>query len=154
MRIKKDFILAFTISLLVVILDQISKLIVLKYKSLLPIKISSLDGLNLVYVENKGVSFGMLSEYDIPFWLGILSFAISAYVIFLIIKSESKLELIGLSMILGGAIGNGIDRLLRGYVIDFIDLYYRNFHWPAFNFADSFITIGAVLFIIKLFFYK
>ena len=57
-------------------------------------------------------------------------------------------------MILGGAIGNGVDRLLKGYVIDFIDLYYRNFHWPAFNFADSFITIGAVLFIIKLFFYK
>ena len=154
MKIKKDLILAFAISSLVVILDQISKLITLKYIYLLPMKVSSFDGLNLVYVENKGVSFGMLSEYDIPFWLGILSFAISAYVIFLIIKSESKLELIGLSMILGGAIGNGIDRLLRGYVIDFIDLYYRNFHWPAFNFADSFITIGAVLFIIKLFFYK
>ena len=154
MKIKKDFILAFTISSIAVILDQISKLVTLKYKLLLPMKISSFEGFNLVYVENKGVSFGMLSEYDIPFWLGILSFAISAYVIFLIIKSERKLELIGLSMILGGAIGNGIDRLLRGYVIDFIDLYYRNFHWPAFNFADSFITIGAVLFIIKLFFYK
>ena len=57
-------------------------------------------------------------------------------------------------IILGGAIGNGIDRLLSGYVIDFIDLYYRNFHWPAFNFADSFITVGAVLFFIKLFFFK
>ena len=154
MRIKKDFILAFTISLLVVILDQISKLIVLKYKSLLPIKISSFDGLNLVYVENKGVSFGMLSDYNIPFLLGILSFVISIYIIFLMTKSESRLELIGLSMILGGAIGNGIDRMFSGYVIDFIDLYYRNFHWPAFNFADSFITVGAVLFFIKLFFIK
>ena len=154
MRIKKDFILAFTISLLVVILDQISKLIVLKYKSLLPIKISSFDGLNLVYVENKGVSFGMLSDYNIPFLLGILSFVISIYIIFLMTKSESRLELIGLSMILGGAIGNGIDRMFSGYVIDFIDLYYRNFHWPAFNFADSFITVGAVLFFIKLFFFK
>ncbi len=151
MRIKKDFILAFTISLLVVILDQISKLIVLKYKSLLPIKISSFDGLNLVYVENKGVSFGMLSDYNIPFLLGILSFVISIYIIFLMTKSESRLELIGLSMILGGAIGNGIDRMFSGYVIDFIDLYYRNFHWPAFNFADSFITIGAILFFVKLF---
>ena len=66
-------------------------------------------------------------------------------------KSESRLELIGLSMILGGAIGNGIDRMFSGYVIDFIDLYYRNFHWPAFNFADSFITIGAILFFVKLF---
>ena len=151
MKIKKDLILAFAISSLVVILDQISKLITLKYIYLLPMKVSSFDGLNLVYVENKGVSFGMLSEYNIPFWLGILSFAISIYVIYLIIKSESRLELIGLSMILGGATGNGIDRLFRGYVIDFIDLYYRNFHWPAFNFADFFITVGAILFFIKLF---
>ena len=85
-------------------------------------KVSSFDILNIVYVENKGISFGMLSEYNIPFWLGILSFAISLYVIFLIVKSESKLELTGLSLILGGAIGNGIDRLFSGYVIDFIDL--------------------------------
>ena len=154
MKIKKDFILAFAISSLVVILDQISKLVVLKYKFLLPMKTSFFENLNFVYVENKGVSFGMLSEYDSPFWLGILSFAISLYVIFLIIKSESKLELIGLSMILGGAIGNGIDRLFSGYVIDFIDFYYKNYHWPAFNFADSFITIGAFLFFIKLFFSK
>ena len=154
MKINKDFILAFTISSIAVILDQISKSLILKYKFLLPIKISLFDGLNLVYVKNRGISFGMLSEYNIPFWLGILSFAISAYVIFLIIKSESKLELIGLSMILGGAVGNGIDRLFRSYVIDFIDFYYKNFHWPAFNFADSFITIGAVLFVVKLFFYK
>tara|TARA_B100000963_G_scaffold355481_1_gene373818 strand:+ start:37 stop:501 length:465 start_codon:yes stop_codon:yes gene_type:complete len=154
MKIKKDFILAFTISSIAVILDQVSKLVILKNKFLLPIKITSFDGLNLVYVENKGVSFGMLSQYNIPFWLGILSFAISVYVIFLIIKSDSKLELIGLSMILGGAVGNGLDRLFRGYVIDFIDFYYRNYHWPAFNFADSFITVGAVLFVVKLIFYK
>ena len=154
MKTNKDFILAFTISSIAVILDQVSKLVILKNKLLFPLKITFFDGLNLVYVENKGVSFGMLSQYNIPFWLGILSFAISVYVIFLIIKSDSKLELIGLSMILGGAVGNGLDRLFRGYVIDFIDFYYRNFHWPAFNFADSFITLGAVLFFIKLFLIK
>jgi len=154
MKTNKDFILAFTISSIAVILDQVSKLVILKNKLLFPMKITSFDGLNLVYVENKGVSFGMLSQYNIPFWLGILSFAISLYVIFLIIKSDSKLELIGLSMILGGAVGNGLDRLFRGYVIDFIDFYYINYHWPAFNFADSFITVGAVLFVVKLIFYK
>ena len=154
MKTNKDFILAFTISSIAVILDQVSKLVILKNKLSFPMKITSFDGLNLVYVENKGVSFGMLSQYNIPFWLGILSFAISVYVIFLIIKSDSKLELIGLSMILGGAVGNGLDRLFRGYVIDFIDFYYRNYHWPAFNFADSFITVGAVLFVVKLIFYK
>ena len=67
MKIKKDFILAFTISLIAVILDQISKLFILKYKVLLPMKVSSLDIFNIVYVENKGVSFGMLSEYNITF---------------------------------------------------------------------------------------
>ena len=89
MKIKKKIILAFTISLIAVILDQISKLLILKYKFLLPMKVSSFDILNIVYVENRGISFGMLSEYNIPFWLGILSFAISFYVIFLIVKSES-----------------------------------------------------------------
>ena len=151
MKINKNYILAFTISSIAVILDQISKSLILNNKFLLPIKVSSFDILNIVYVENKGISFGMLSDYNIPFLLGILSFVISIYIIFLMTKSESRLELIGLSMILGGAIGNGIDRMFSGYVIDFIDLYYRNFHWPAFNFADSFITIGAILFFVKLF---
>ena len=151
MKINKDYILALTISSIAVILDQISKSLILHYKFLLPMKVWSFDILNIVYVENKGISFGMLSEYNIPFWLGILSFAISLYVIFLIVKSESKLELTGLSLILGGAIGNGIDRLFSGYVIDFIDLYYGNFHWPAFNFADIYITIGIIMLLVSFF---
>ena len=53
-------------------------------------------------------------------------------------------------MILGGALGNGYDRLLQGYVIDFIDIYYIDYHWPAFNIADSFITIGAFLFLYSM----
>ena len=67
MKINKDFILAFTISLIAVILDQISKSLILNYKFLLPMKVSSFDILNIVYVENKGISFGMFSEYNIPF---------------------------------------------------------------------------------------
>ena len=112
------------------------------------------NGLNIVYVENKGVSFGMLSEYDIPFFLGIISLSVSIYILFLIIKSDSRLEIVGLSMILGGALGNGFDRLLNGYVVDFIDFYYKNFHWPAFNFADTFITLGAILFFFNIFRFK
>ena len=75
----------------------------------------------------------MLSKYNIPFYLGILSIIISFYIIFLIIKSERKLEIFGLSLILGGALGNGLDRLVKGYVIDFIDFYIGKAHWPAFN---------------------
>ncbi len=51
-----------------------------------------------------------------------------------------------MSLILGGAVGNGIDRITNNYVVDFIDLYFNDFHWPAFNFADSFITIGGILY--------
>ena len=90
-------------------------------------------GFNLVYVENKGVSFGLLSNFNIPFYLGILSLIISGYIIFLIIKTKNNSEVISLSLILSGALGNGYDRLINGYVIDFIDIYVNKFHWPTFN---------------------
>ena len=100
----------------------------------------------MVYVQNKGVSFGLLSGLNITFILGIISLIVSGYIVFLIFKSQKIIELAGLSMILGGALGNGVDRISNLYVIDFIDIYYNNLHWPAFNFADSFITVGAVIF--------
>ena len=97
-------------------------------------------------MQNKGVSFGLLSELNITFLLGIISLIVSGYIIFLMYKSQRTTELVALSMILGGALGNGVDRINNLYVIDFIDIYYKGFHWPAFNFADSFITVGALIF--------
>ena len=132
------------------LIDQISKLIVLKNIDLLSSGVNVFVGFNLVYVENKGVSFGLLSNFNIPFYLGILSLIISGYIIFLIIKTKKNSEVISLSLILSGALGNGYDRLINGYVIDFIDIYVNKFHWPAFNFADSFITIGAVVFLTQM----
>ena len=132
------------------LIDQVSKLIVLKNIDLLSSGVNVFVGFNLVYVENKGVSFGLLSNFNIPFYLGILSLIISGYIIFLIIKTKKNSEVISLSLILSGALGNGYDRLINGYVIDFIDIYVNKFHWPAFNFADSFITIGAVIFLTQM----
>ena len=132
------------------LIDQISKLIVLKNIDLLSSGVNVFVGFNLVYVENKGVSFGLLSNFNIPFYLGILSLIISGYIIFLIIKTKKNSEVISLSLILSGALGNGYDRLINGYVIDFIDIYVNKFHWPAFNFADSFITVGAVIFLTQM----
>tara|TARA_B100000963_G_C22422347_1_gene578230 strand:- start:3 stop:467 length:465 start_codon:yes stop_codon:yes gene_type:complete len=141
-------------SLIIVIfsflIDQVSKLIVLKNILLFSSGVNIFYGFNLVYVENKGVSFGLLSNFNIPFYLGILSLIISGYISFLIAKTNNKSEIISLSLILGGALGNGYDRLVNGYVIDFIDIYIDKYHWPAFNFADSFITIGAVIFLIQI----
>jgi signal peptidase II len=67
------------------------------------------------------------------------------------LKPDAKLEAASLALILGGALGNVIDRLIHGYVIDFLDVYYGTYHWPAFNVADSAICIGAILLIFDSF---
>ena len=108
------------------------------------------EGFNIVYVENKGVSFGIFAEYIITFFLGVLSILISAYIVFLILKSKDSTERQSLALILGGALGNGFDRIIYGYVVDFIDIYYHDYHWPAFNFADTFITLGALVFVFSI----
>ena len=134
------------ITFITFIIDQVSKNYVEKNIDFFVSGLNVFDGLNLVYVQNKGVSFGLLSELNITFLLGIISLIVSGYIIFLIYKSQRTTELVALSMILGGALGNGVDRINNLYVIDFIDIYYKGFHWPAFNFADSFITVGALIF--------
>ena len=83
--------------------------------------------------------------------MGIISFIISFYKIYLVLQSNKILEVIGLSLVLGGAIGNGYDRVSQGYVIDFLDFYIGKNHWPAFNLADTFISVGAVIFFLSLF---
>ncbi len=143
--VNKEF-LAFLITCFSVITDQISKYLVALYKESLYPPLEIFSWFNLVYVENKGISFGIFSKFNISFYLGLVSFLISFYIIFLLKNSKKLIEKISLSLILGGAIGNGIDRVSRNYVIDFIDLSLNNFHWPAFNVADSSITIGGILY--------
>jgi signal peptidase II len=105
--------------------------------------------LSLTLVHNTGAAFGILSSAS--GWQNILFIviALTACIVILavIVRMNTKDIFLatGLTLILGGAAGNLIDRLIHGYVIDFIDVYYRNWHWPAFNLADSAITIGAVL---------
>ncbi len=148
MKTKYKINLAIILTLFTFFFDQLTKYIVIQNIDVLSKNVEIFSGIKLVYVENKGIGFGIFSELDIPFYLGILSFVISFYIILLIVKSSSILEIVSLSFILGGALGNGIDRLFVGYVIDFIDIYYGEFHWPAFNLADSFITVGAFLFVL------
>ncbi len=143
--INKEF-LAFVITCFSIIIDQISKYLVALYKASLYPPLEIFSWLNLVYVENKGISFGILSKFNISFYLGLVSFLISFYIIYLLKNSQKSIEKISLSLILGGAIGNGIDRVIREYVIDFIDISLNNFHWPAFNIADSSITVGGILY--------
>ena len=140
----------FCIVIFTLFLDQVSKRIVVENIEIFANNLEISKYFNLVYVENKGVSFGMFSEHDKSFYFGILSMLVSAYIIYLLVKSNDLIESLGLSLILGGAIGNGVDRLYYGYVVDFIDLHLNNLHWPAFNFADTFITFGAIVFVFSI----
>ena len=139
-------LLAFVITCFLIIIDQISKYLAVLYKASLYPPLEIFSWFHLVYVENTGISFGILSKFNISFYLGLVSFLISLYIIYLLKNSKKRIEKISLSLILGGAIGNGIDRVIREYVIDFVDISLINFHWPAFNIADSSITIGGILY--------
>ena len=140
----------FCIVIFILLLDQVSKRIVVENIEIFANNLEISKYFNLVYVENRGVSFGIFSEHDKSFYFGILSMLVSAYIIYLLVKSNDLIESLGLSLILGGAIGNGVDRLYYGYVVDFIDLHLNNLHWPAFNFADTFITFGAIVFVFSI----
>jgi len=145
----KQFIFGVILILsLTILLDQLTKyiafIVLFKEKQVLIIN----HYLNFRPVWNDGISFGMLQGYGN---LGRISFIIIAISIssWIIIYSR-KLNIIGFvgyNMIAGGALGNVIDRLIHGKVIDFIDVHYKEYHWPTFNMADSFIFIGVLLFI-------
>ena len=146
--------LTFLIVFFSVIFDQITKYYADVYKIRLFPPLEIFPWLNIVYVENKGISFGILSTLNISFYLGLVSFFVSFYIIYLLKKSKKKTEKVALSLILGGALGNGMDRVIREYVIDFIDISFNNMHWPAFNIADSSITLGGILYFWLIIFKK
>ena len=112
--------------------------------------------LNLVFVRNTGISFGMFSEGGLlgRYFFSTFSAVVGSFLVFLAFLSEKKLLCISLSLVAAGALGNAIDRIYFGGVIDFIDFFIYNFHWPAFNFADIFITLGVVILLFDNIFYK
>jgi signal peptidase II len=143
------------ISALVVVLDQLTKMVVDHFMSLhesWPV----VDGvLRLTYVQNRGAAFGILSDADLPYQsllFAVVSLAalgaIAAYAWRL--PARNRLPQTALALIMGGALGNLIDRARLGYVIDFVDAYWNAHHWPAFNVADSAISIGVVLLVIDI----
>lgn len=125
----------------VVVLDQVTKYLILTN---LPLHDSRevLPFLHIVHVRNTGAAFGMFKMLGNPFFV-ILSVCASLFVLYLFLRREYNR--FGLSLILGGAIGNLIDRVSYGYVVDFIDIAVGSFHWPAFNVADSALTVGIAI---------
>ena len=142
------------LSLVIIVLDQITKYIASANLIMFdPVPIIPM--LNFTLMHNEGAAFSFLSDAGgwQRWFLSGLAIIVSVILIVWIkkLKPEEKALAISLSLILGGAIGNVIDRLYLGYVVDFIDVYYNDMHWPAFNIADSAISVGAVLMIILSF---
>lgn len=137
----KRFLYALPVVLLVIALDQITKYLVAHYINPLE-SIEIFPFLHIVSIRNVSAAFGMFRNFGSSFFIGI-SFVAIVFVLWLLIKSSYNY--FGLSLVLGGAIGNLIDRVLYGKVIDFIDFSVGNFHWPAFNVADSSLTIGIII---------
>jgi signal peptidase II len=139
-----------SISVIVVALDQLTKWMALKY--LLGKIVAVVPFVNFVLVFNRGAAFGFLNDAGNwqNFFFVIVAAIASVVIIYMLTRLESRNTKVGvgLALILGGAIGNVIDRLVHGYVIDFIDVFYGSWHWPAFNIADSAISIGAVLLVL------
>jgi len=143
--------------LILVLFDQLSKTYLISYLKTEPnFILEILPFLDFVYAWNYGISFGLFKQYYqySNYVLLVLNSFIVMYLISMLVKSESKLSIYGLNLIISGAIGNLVDRIIRGAVFDFIYFNYQDFSFPAFNLADSFISIGAALFIYDYFFKK
>lgn len=112
---------------------------------------------NLTHIRNRGAIFGFFSHFEsrvLFIFLTLVSLVALGLVIYYFFKTPSSQRFmkISLSVILAGALGNLIDRVFRGYVIDFLDFHIKSWHWPSFNVADACITIGALLLIFILVF--
>ena len=143
--------IGFNIALLVVFADQISKYFMLHSVLGEQMVIYVTPFFNLVRAWNTGVSFSMFNNYgNMGVWaLSGLAILIVLMLVYWLKSEKSCLAQIALGMIIGGAIGNVIDRIRLGAVFDFLDFHVGENHWPAFNLADSFICIGAAILILQ-----
>ncbi|MDM8561580.1 signal peptidase II [Candidatus Parabeggiatoa sp. HSG14] len=150
----KNALIWLWLSLLVVILDQVTKvwastiLVLYQPEAVLPF-------FNLRLMHNLGAAFSFLATAGgwQRWFLTVLALIISVVIIVWLthLKYQQRWLACALALILGGALGNVVDRIMYGYVIDFIDIYYQQWHWPAFNLADSAISIGAVMLLVDAF---
>ena len=139
---------------LILILDQLSKIWIDISMSLYQ-SIPVFPGFSITYARNYGAAFSFLSDaggWQRWFFAALAAGISVGLVIYLkSLKKDETLLAISLSLILGGAVGNLIDRVIYGYVIDFLDVYYQAYHWPVFNIADSAITVGVVFMLFESF---
>ena len=157
----KRYRTAVIVTALVIIIDQISKWLVVRYVPLYG-KVSLLPFLDVAHIRNPGAAFGIFREMPeslrLPLFVAVLITAVAVIIYFLSkAGTGDRLLVFSLSLILGGAIGNSIDRFRLRYVTDFIDFHWfgnQALHWPPFNLSDSAITIGVILILLDTFILK
>jgi len=155
--VKNKYLALLFVSGILIVTDQYTKFMVSLHIPL-NYSIKVVEGFfNLTHIRNSGVAFGLFasqqSEYKALMFIAISTIAIIAIlVIFHQTPKEKKMVQTGLILIFSGAIGNLIDRILHGEVIDFVDFFINRHHFPAFNIADSCITVGVIMMVIDLFF--
>ncbi len=140
----------------VVLTDQLTKAMVVERMTLHQ-SIAIVEGFfSITYVRNTGAAFGLLAgklaAWRVPFFLGFSTIALLLLVWFLRgVAAERRVLIAACGGVLGGAIGNMIDRMMLGEVIDFLDVYVGSYHWPAFNVADAAITVGVAVLCVDAF---
>jgi signal peptidase II len=139
----------------IVVIDQLTKLLVRATIPLYAKRVIIPDVLDVTHVQNTGAAFGLLNAADFPYksavMIGIATLALVAISIYARqLGAHERLSRYGLALILGGAFGNLIDRAIAGYVVDFVDVYWGEAHFWAFNVADAAITIGAILVLLEM----
>lgn len=138
--------LGLAVALLVAVLDQITKQLMMGWLGD-PYRVVEVTGFfNLVTVWNRGVSFGMFNTAGSigPWVLSLLAVAVCIALGFWLRRAENRMLAVALGLVIGGALGNVVDRVFYGAVYDFLDVHAFGYHWPAFNLADSAITIGVI----------
>ncbi len=148
---EKSILIWLWLSLIVIVLDQITKVWVSATLVLNEV-VTVLPFFDLRLLHNPGAAWSILATAGgwQRWFLAGLALIVSGIIIIWLsrLKPQQRWLACALALILGGAIGNVIDRIIYGYVVDFIDIYYQQWHWPAFNIADSAISVGAVMLLI------
>ncbi|MBF0466252.1 MAG: signal peptidase II [Nitrospirae bacterium] len=136
------------VSLIILLLDQLTKYLITVKLTLYEV-VPVVSFFNIVSARNLGSAFSTFQALGNPIFITITLIALVVIVV-LLLKSDKE-ETLSYSLILGGAAGNLFDRIVRGSVVDFLDCHIGNYHWPAFNVADSALTIGIFLIILNQF---
>jgi signal peptidase II len=133
----------------IVALDQLTKALIRAYVPLHSSRTIIPGVLDLTHVQNSGAAFGLLNAADFPYKAAVIALVATAALVSIAVfaaglSPHQRLARIGLALILGGAAGNLVDRVTTGSVVDFVDVYWRQYHFWAFNVADSAITVGVI----------